>query len=233
VAKIVESTGMSTEDVEALVLAEATRYPEIEPFYEALTDLIKRNRRPTSHFVQHPELPGVTCQLGRSHYMTPDGKMYSYVEKPAPAWLIRQNKGGANTSFSPTEIKNYIVQGTGGEWAKAAMWLAIRAFYAHENFGGDAVLVNQVHDALYADSAAGAEVRAAALLHACMDEASTLMEYQFKWTIPVPVPTETKSGSSMIEENSMPDGFKLQVQSFRTWVRDNYIAGYVPSFEKE
>lgn len=233
VAKIAASTGMAVEDVEALILAEAERYPEVDKFYEILTGIIKANRVPTNRFVQHPEVPGMTCQLGRSHYTTPDGKLYAYSESPSPGWLARRSaaQGGTPQSFSPTEIRNYVVQGTGGEWAKAAMALSIRAFYAYKNFGGRSLLVNQVHDALYLDSSPEVEVQSAALLHACMEEASAYMEYLFKWKIPVPVPTETKSGSSMIEEIEMPEGFALQVKSYRTWVRDNYMQGFVPSFE--
>lgn len=230
-AKIALTTGMPQDEVEALIEAESKRYPGVDSYYAKVTQTIQQNRTPTNRFVQHPDIPGVTCQLGRSYYTTPDGKVYSYSEQPAPGWLVRQTK--VTQSFSPTEIKNYVVQGTGGEWAKAAMALAIRAYYSHKNFGGRAMLVNQVHDALYIDTAPEVEVQAAALLHACMEEASAYMAYLFKWDIDVPVPTETKSGASMIEEHDLPEGFKLQVKEARTWVRDNYMPGFVPSFEKE
>lgn len=228
-AKIAVTTGMPQEEVEELIEAESKRYPQVDAYYDMVTETIGANRVPTSRFVQHPEVPGITCQLGRSHFTTPDGKMYSYSEQPSPGWLVRQKK--ITQSFSPTEIKNYVVQGTGGEWAKAAMALAVRAFYSHKNFGGRAVLVNQVHDALYIDTSPEVEVQSAALLHACMEEASAYMSYVFKWNIDVPVPTETKSGASMIEEHDLPEGFKLQVKAYRTWVRDNYMQGFVPSFE--
>lgn len=235
VKKIAETTGMSEEDVEALIAVEAARYPEVDAFYEVLTDTIKANRIPTNRFVQHPEVPGLTCQLGRSNYTTPDGKLYAYTEQPSPGWLARRpaSQGGVSQSFSPTEIKNYIVQGTGGEWAKAAMALAVRAYYAHKNFGGLALLVNQVHDALYTDADESVYVKAGALLHACMEEASAYMAYLFKWDIPLPVPTETKAGPSMIEELDMPEGFKGEVTMYRNWVRNKYMQGFVPPFEQE
>lgn len=235
VAAIAASTGMSVEDVEALVKAEAERYPEVDDFYVMLTAEIAQNRVPTQRFCQHPSVPGMQCQLGRSHYVTPDGKMYSYSESPSPEWIAKKpaSKGGTAQSFSPTEIKNYVVQGTGGEWAKAAMWLAVRAFYKRKNFGGRALLVNQVHDAIYVDADNEHAVTAGALLHACMLEASCFMEYHFKWTIPVPVPCETKYGLSMMEESDMPDEFGDLVHQYRAWVRGTFIANYQPSFEKE
>ncbi len=234
VAKIAKTTGMSEAEVEALVEAEAERYPEVDEFYVKLTAAIQKNRVPTSRFINHPQVPGLQCQLGRSHYLTPDRKMYSYSEQPSPKWVAEKpaSKGGTPQSFSPTEIRNYVVQGTGGEWAKAAMWLAVRAFYAKDNFGGKALLVNQVHDAIYCDAHPDVAVEAAALLEACMLEASNLMEYQFKWPLPIGVPTETKYGASMMEESSLPEGFKARVADYRAWVREQYVGNNIPTYER-
>ena len=234
-ALIAESTGMAREEVDALIEAENTRYPEIEKFYERLTKKIMANSVPTNKFAQHPDLPHLTCNFRKSTYQTPDGKLYSYRESPAPEFLAKApaSRGGCTTSFSPTEIKNYVVQGGGGEWAKAAMWLAIRAFYARGNFGGRGLLVNQVHDALYADAAKEVALEVAALLHACMEAASEFMEYYFDWEVKVPVPSDTTWGASMIEESKMPEGFMQLVRPLRLELRTTYMEGVVPSFEQE
>ncbi|UCR81409.1 DNA-directed DNA polymerase [Brevundimonas phage AA] len=234
-ALIAESTGMPREEVDALIEAENTRYPEIEKFYERLTKKIMANSVPTNKFAQHPDLPHLTCNFRKSTYQTPDGKIYSYRESPAPEFLAKApaSRGGCTTSFSPTEIKNYVVQGSGGEWAKAAMWLAVRAFYARANFGGRGLLVNQVHDALYADAASEVALEVAALLHACMEAASEFMEYYFDWEVKVPVPSDTTWGASMIEESRMPEGFMQLVRPLRLELRTTYMGGYTPSFEQE
>ena len=223
--KISESTGIPVEVVAAFRAADNERYPEIPAYFEARTAEIKANRRP-SHTIPHPRVPGVMCNIGRSSVRTPDGKLYSYIEQPAPDWLVKR---GTYCSFSPTEIKNYEVQGGGGEWAKAAMWLAIRSFYKHRNFGHLALLCNQVHDALYADAHNTASLKAAALLHACMEAASDFMEYYFDWKIDVPVPSDTTWGLNMKEENRI-DGLKELAQQFRQELRADYMEGYVPSF---
>jgi DNA polymerase I-like protein with 3'-5' exonuclease and polymerase domains len=225
---IAEQTGMSLEEVEALIAAENERYPEIEAFYTKLTEKIKANSIPTSMFANHPDIPGLKCNFRKSFYRTPDNKLYSYREQPAPEFLARR---GTSTSFSPTEIKNYIVQGEGGEWAKAAMWLAVRAFYSRKNFDGLALLVNQVHDALYADADDSVAIEAAALLEACMLAASDFMEYYFAWPCPVPVPSDTTWGRTMMEEERMPEGFRPKVAAYRQQLRAEYMAGYVPSFD--
>lgn len=176
--------------------------------------------------IPHPEFPGVICHIGEGSFRTPDGKLYCYVEQPSPEYLVKK---GVTASFSPTEIKNYVVQGMGGEFAKAAMWLSVRAFYKRRNFDGNALLVNQVHDAVYVDAADGYVTQAAALLHACMEAASDFMEFWCKIKVLVPVPSDTNAGDSMMDEEEIP-GLKELAASLRTELRQEYMGGYVPSF---
>lgn len=225
-ASIADFTGMSVEEIENLIAAENVMYPEIEAYFEARTQEIKANRRPAGVVVPHPEVRGVACALGRSFATTPDGKVYSYMEHPAPAYLVKK---GTYASFSPPEIKNYEVQGEGGEWAKAALWLAVREFYRTRNFGGLALLVNQVHDATYADAHKDVALEAAATLHACMEAASDLMEWYFDWQLQLPVPSDTTWGASMMDEDSIP-GVKERAAVIREELRARYMDGYVPSF---
>lgn len=232
---ISEDTGIPIDDVKALIAAEELRYPEVETYYAKLTRTIKANSEPTNKFAQHPDVPHLTCNFRQSHLRTPDGKLYTYRESPAPEFLAKRplSKGGCTTSFSPTEIKNYVVQGEGGEWAKAGMWLAVRVFYRTKNFNGRALLVNQVHDALYVDAQGDTAVKAGAALHACMEAASEFMEWYFDWEVPVPVPSETMMGDNMMDEKPMPEGHKERTAVWRQAIRKHYIGnGYVPSFER-
>lgn len=226
--KIADSTGMPIEDVEALIEAENAIFPEIDAYFTARTDEIKANRRPAGVMVPHPTVRGVMCSLGKSFATTPDGKVYSYMESPSPEYLVKK---GIMASFSPTEIKNYEVQGEGGEWAKAALWLAVREFYRQRNFGGLGLLVNQVHDATYADAHKDVALEVAATLHACMEAASDFMEWYFDWPLQLPVPSDTTWGASMMDEESIP-GVKERAAAIRQELRDRYMDGYVPSFSQ-
>jgi hypothetical protein len=155
--------------------------------------------------------------------------MYGFMESPVPAFMVR--KGRPLASFSPTEERNYPVQGTGGTWAKAALWLSVRAFYERRNFNHMALLVNQVHDAEYADAHNSVKLEAAALLHACMEASSEFIEYLFDWELPLPVPSETTAGASMLDESRVP-GMKELAAQYRQELRANYMGGYTPSFER-
>uniref|UniRef100_UPI00262197DF DNA polymerase n=1 Tax=uncultured Halomonas sp. TaxID=173971 RepID=UPI00262197DF len=203
IAKIAETTGMTEEEVQALADAEAERYPEIEAYFERITLAIEQSTKLTGVKVPHPDFPAKIVELGRGFYRTPDGKLYSWRQNPAPKYIVERS--GKWASYSPPEVKNYCVQGEGAEWAKAAMWLAVRSFYKLRNFDGRAVLVNQVHDACYADAAEEVAPKAAALLHVAMEHASPFIEKYFGWSQPVYVPSDTTWGDSMIEEKK-PQG---------------------------
>jgi DNA polymerase-1 len=222
---IAEKTGMDIEDVARLRAADEERYPEIPSYYKRITLVINENRVPYK-VVDHPEVRGVKAHLGKSHFRTPDGKMYTYMQTPAPEYQVKR---GITATFMPTEIKNYVVQGTGGEWAKAAMYLALRAFYKRKNFGGLALLVNQVHDATYADAHNSVAFEAAALLHAAMEGASDYMAWKFKWNIPLRVPSDTSWGYSMMDEEPI-EGLKERAAVLRKELQSEYMDGFTPSY---
>lgn len=232
--KISTSTKMPKEEVEQLIKVESERYPEIDTFNNGLIATLENHAEDTGLFVQHPDLPGATCHLKKAYWRAPDNKLYSWRQSPSPEYIAKRpaSRGGKLSSFAPTEVKNYPVQGTGGEWAKAAMWLAIREFYARGNWRGLALLVNQVHDALYADADDAVAYEAAVVLHACMEEASTFMEWYFGWEVPVPVPSDTTWGSSMGDEGKLPDTFKTDVKEARKVIRAKYINNYTPTCER-
>lgn len=219
-ALIALSTGMPREEVDALIEAECKRYPQIEPFYANLMKIIEASKRGVRKVIPHPDYPAKQVELRTGYYRTPDNCLYAYIEQPSPKYVV--DREGKWTGFSPTEIKNYIVQGEGASWAKAAMWLAVRAYYKLDNFKGRALLVNQVHDACYADADPSVSFEAAACLHACMEGASELMETYFGWPIPVSVPSETKWGPSMADEYSI-EGVKERAVAYREFLTKTFI----------
>lgn len=212
-------------------------YPGVKAFNEKVERIVKQSRVPTAKFMQHP-VGRVPVQLGVGYFRTFDGKKYVFNEYPS---LDFQYKRGQLTGFKPTELKNYKDQGLGGEFMKAAMWLAVRAFYHYKNFGGKALLVNTVHDALYTDAHKDVARKAAVLTDASMRAASDFMEFWFEHEIPTPVPSETTYGPSMFIEHGFDDkeqplyteGFADHSARMRVWLRDQYMDGYTPSYFKD
>lgn len=212
---IADGTGMAVETVEELIAAEEKRWPGIEPYIEALTQDIKHNRVPGGRFLPHPDKPVVMCQLGTSHTRTPDGKMYVYSEHPSPKWMATRPKNPVYTSFSPTEIRNYVVQGGGAEVAKAAMAVIVYEWARVPDLWYKAPLINQVHDAFYVDAHPSIKERAACVLHACVLEASTVIKKKLGWNIDIDYPAEIKWGPSMADESDVPPSVLARVPAIR------------------
>lgn len=226
--KIASYLKVPKEDVEKWIEADDKRYPGIVKFNEKVANTVNANIYPTNKFVQHPTQK-VSLQLNRGFLKTFDGKRYVFQESPSPDFMVKR---GQLQGFSPTELKNYPVQGLGGEWMKAAMWLAVRLFYTYKNFGGLALLINTVHDALYSDAHPSVKRKAGVAVHAAMLAASDFMEFWFDHKIDVPVPSETTYGPSMYEaaEYDDPDAFDAAAERVRSWLRATYMNNHVPSF---
>ena len=228
VATIAKATGMSVEDVQALIDAKNERYPEIDTYFSGLEQEIERNAVPTTNFSAHPLNPAVRVQMRISRIRTPDGKRYTFRSHPSQKWQLQR---GITSTFSPTERMNYPVQGLGGQVMKAAMWLLVREFYLRENWNGRAVLVNTVHDAAYRDAHPDVSLESSTVMHACMEAASDFIAYWFKWGIPLPVPTDSVRGANMGEEVKLSSSeFKAACAQLRTALRTRYMDGFVPNY---
>ena len=225
---IAKATGMAVEEVAALRAAESARYPEIDVFFNKLEQRIVDAAQPIAQFVNHPCNPLVKVQLRMSRVSAPCGTLYTFRSHPSMEFMFKK---GILQSFSPTERKNFIVQGTGALWMKAAMWLMVRAWYARRNFDGRSLLVNTVHDAAYFDSDASNAERSAELMQACMEGASILIEQYLNWPIPLPVPSDTVLGANMGEENPCRwEGFRSNVDTFKAQLTKDYMNGHAPSW---
>lgn len=226
--KIARFLKLPVETIEAWVRADEEMYPGTVQFNERTARTVKQSRVPTATWRMHSQAK-IQVQLGEGWLRTFDGKRYSFKENIAPEFMLKR---GVLANFSPPDLKNYPVQGLGGEVMKAAMWIAVRAFYFYKNFGNLALLILTVHDAVYADAHKQAARKAGVLLHASMLAASDFMEWFFDHTIPVPIPSETTHGSSMFVEEPFEDAeaFDKAAQKARTWLRTKFMDGYTPSY---
>ena len=78
------------------------RYPKVKEWQEFMIDIVKMNRNSSNKRTK----TGIPA--GISTMTTEYGRRYVFTEYDAPQWM--QDRG-IPTAFSPTEIKNYPVQG--------------------------------------------------------------------------------------------------------------------------
>jgi hypothetical protein len=189
---IVGDTGMPKSEVEALVAAEMKLYPGIASFDDYLKNQIELNRIATSAKIF---IEGVAFTRGESHWDSPTGTRYIWREGEAPAFM---HKHGKYTGFSPTERKNYPVQGFGGEVVQTMIGVLWRYMLENENFGGEVLLVNTVHDCIWLDGVDGKVQQVALKAQEILEGVPDIFNEAYpELNIEVPFPCETEIGNDM------------------------------------
>lgn len=146
---IANDTGMTVEDVEELIALEMKAYPMVEEYYKD----VEREIESTSEPFRGQRENGSWGYFRRGYYTAPTGTRYTWRSYDAPAFL---KKRGVQDQFAQPEIRNYPVQGTGGEFVQAMLGKLIRHllnvdFYGKGMFDPSAVLCNTVHDCVWFD----------------------------------------------------------------------------------
>lgn len=136
------ATEMPEDEVQQLIDAEEKLYPRVTMYNKWAERTVKKNAKPT----ELKSFRGYTRDFG--WHPSPTGKRYGFTQYDAPDFLVRE---GIPTSFKPTEIKNYSVQGAAGEMVLAMIGKLWRHFVSNDNYNGKALLVNSVHDCVWFD----------------------------------------------------------------------------------
>lgn len=187
-ATIAEATGMSIEEVNELIAVEEELYPNLVRFDKNLEDIININRVPTSRKLM---INGRPYTQGKSHWDSPTGTRYTWREHETPEFM---HKHGKVLGFSPTERKNYGVQGFGGEIMQTMLGKVFR--YLIEN-DRPVILVNTVHDCLLIDGEDEVVRREAKIIQGIMETVPEVLEEAFGMEIRVPFPCETEVGKDL------------------------------------
>ena len=94
-------------------------------------------------------------------------------------------------------MKNYPVQGTGGEFVQAILGLLVRRFIETDFYGGRAYLVNTVHDCVWVDCHKDVLDIVAADIKRIMESIPEYYNSRYNLGITVPFPVEVEFGNNM------------------------------------
>ncbi len=190
-ATIALATGMSKEDVEALIISEDKMYPGVNKFNAS----VEAEVNTTAEAFRDPATGYRTFRKGT--YQSPTGTMYSFRSYDAPKWM--RDRDGVMDTFSPPELKNYPIQGTGGEIVQMVIGVLWRWFVSTDNFGGKAFLVNTVHDCIWFDMHPDVvdEVMAGSIR--IMQAVPEMLKAFFDYDCPVPFPVDAEVGPNMFD----------------------------------
>jgi DNA polymerase I-like protein with 3'-5' exonuclease and polymerase domains len=193
---IATDTGMPRSEVDALIEAEERLYPMVKEFDKQLEREIASNRIPTSTNIF---IDGLAFKQGESHWDSPTGTRYVWREGITPEFM---HKHGKFLGFSPTERKNYPVQGFGGEIVQTMLGLVFRYMIANDRFNNEVLLVNTVHDCLWLDGVRDKIEAVTREVHAILESVPEVFNKAFpELNITVPFPCESEIGEDMFDMN--------------------------------
>jgi len=187
---IAYETGMDIEEVKALMETEDLLYPGVVAFNSKVAKEVEQTAVKFSAANDNGEWKSYR----RGFYTAPTGTRYSFRSYDAPAFM---QKRGVLDNFSPPELKNYPVQGTGGEFVQAILGLLWRHFMANDFYGGKAFLVNTVHDCVWVDAHKSVAVQVAADVKRIMESIPEFYNTRHGMSIDVPFPVEVEAGPNM------------------------------------
>lgn len=183
-------TEMDIEEVKKMIELEDAEYPGVKKFNDAVEKEVNSTAEPFRDGERGWRV------FRRGTWQSPTGTIYSFRSYDAPAFMRAK---GVMETFKPTEMKNYPVQGTGGEIVQMILGLLWRWFVKNDNFGGLAFLVNTVHDCVWADTHKSVRPRVAHGMKVIMESVPAVLKRYFNIDCPVPFPVEVECGPNMLD----------------------------------
>ena len=189
---IAADTGMSIEEVKALIELEEQEYPGITKFNKKVDKEVNETAEPF-----HDHERGFRV-FRKGTYQSPTGTLYTFRSYDAPSYL--KSKGYKDT-FSPTEMKNYPVQGLCGELVQLVLGKLWRWFLKNDNFGDRAFLINTVHDSVWIDVHNDVKDEVLQGAKRIMEAIPWFLKKEFNLECPVKFPVDIETGPNMLEKH--------------------------------
>lgn len=202
------STGIPVDDVEAMIEAEEAMYPGVVDYAANCQRQIEDSAVEVDVFHRSRINPSLVVRAKRGTLVVPTGTRYTFTQAEAPKFL---QKRGVVASFSPTEIKNYPIQGTGGEGVQMTAGRLFRWFLMNDNFATDgnwrngrAFLINTVHDCFWADARAEIAEAIAKTMKAIMEQLPDVFNKLYPhMAVDVPFPAEAEIGINLFDKHTV------------------------------
>jgi len=190
ISALAANTKLSTEVCKEFVGAYYARYRVLDSYQKELASIVYSNAIPYENM-------GELGQKYIGHYYSPIGRAYSFVQKEAPKFLKER---GENFSFSPTEIKNYMTQGTAtGDLVLIGIGDLYRELYVGEGkqYNRENIfLINTIHDSVMLDVMNEDIDKVGKMVYSSLTGVRKRVKELFDWDIPLPLNVEVSVGST-------------------------------------
>lgn len=190
-ALIAEETGMDIDTVKSMIEAEDKEYPGVVDFNQEVENAVNETAEP----YRSGKDEGYKV-FRRGYWQAPTGTLYGWRSYEAPSFMRRR---GITDTFKPTELKNYPVQGTGGEIVQMIIGRLWRHFMKRNNWDGKAFLVNTVHDCIWVDCHKDVRDEVCRAIKHIMESVPQLLKKVYDIDCPVPFPVDVEAGPNMLD----------------------------------
>ena len=187
-ASIARNNNLPEEVAKGFIDKYYSRYYGLKAFQDMVIEEVAASRMPLG--VQSKQ----GNPVGYGKYVSITGRRYVFTEKDAPDWMQRR---GTLTSFSPTEAKNYPMQGFAtGDIVPEVLGRIHRMLAQQDRLWNACLPVNTIHDSIIFD------IHKDVLQHACMSikdvmqDAPAWMNERFGIMIDLPMHVDVEYGKS-------------------------------------
>ena len=140
-----ETTGASIDLAKQFIANYYARYPMVKQWQDDRIEEVKKNACPILKNTP-------SClQVYEGHYTSETGRRYVFETYDPPAWM----RNPSPLQFSPTQIKNYMIQGTAtGDIVPmmlGELYSAIKNWEGHHGVKNQILMINTVHDSILLD----------------------------------------------------------------------------------
>lgn len=176
--------GLDVKECQDFIDAYYGRYHEVKKWQDRVMEEVYASHMPTDRLTPagYPQGQGV--------WESPTGRRYTFFEQDPPDWMKDRTP-----NFSPTQMKNYPVQGSATADIMAVFRARLYRRLLSSPLRGHVLLINTVHDSIMADCETREYAIELAKLNA--EVAASLVDVMAEtwgFICPVPFKIETKIG---------------------------------------
>lgn len=202
-AGIAYATGVSLEFAEKFLQTEAELFPASIKYRDVIRAEVERTGNLPGSLRRELDGNGVWRVFKEGYWQSPAGNRYTFRQYEQWNHELRRRV----MDYKDTQLANYWVQGEAFFLMAVAAGLVIRWLISTNFMDGKALLINNVHDALYLDCHPDVYVEVGNMVKTLMEYAPVYMAENMGYDMlrDVPFPATAVYGNSMQEELQMPE----------------------------
>lgn len=189
------AAGISVEEAQAFIDNEKALFPGVEKWYEEVV-----YKTVESNFTRvRQQMDDGSYRLAKiGQYVSPAGTIYKFPQVQKSQWVDGERV--SQMVFDTRKMRNYPIQGEASFIVQVIAGMVVRWVISKEAWRGKVFIINQVHDAIYADVYEPVLKPFCKGLKKIMESVPETME-EFGYNNVVPFPVEVEAGLDMFEKH--------------------------------